>query len=146
MARRRRRRAAFTLASKSTTVPLASCSSTPRRRAQRPPASRPSHRRRAKRCTWRRGEERKLELHFALPPESELPNESLDEIELTWRLTLNGHECRGRALFKRAGFWSGPAYWRDPWYDPWYGPWRGDPWCEPFGFHAYGWYGRVLAP
>ena len=96
------------------------------------------------------GEVRKLELHFPLPPEEAVAEEAFDSLELAWRLTLDGRECRGRAHFTRVDPWMYEPYWRDPWwYDPWYGPWC-HPWYPNYGMHWhygwYGWYGRLQAP
>ena len=83
-------------------------------------------------------ERRRLDLHFPLAEDpttgATVAESALDELELTWSLTVAGGECRGRCQFRRQSAWNDP-YWRDPWY--------GGPWCEPFGGYGPGpwWYG-----
>ena len=82
-----------------------------------------------------RGERRRLELHFPLPDPADCREEQLDELELTFALTLDGAPLRGRARFVRASPWSTPGF-GDPWGHP-HGPW-GHPWHGPGpGWHGY---------
>ena len=86
-------------------------------------------------------ERRRLDLHFSLDEpaatgDAVIADSALDELELTWSLTVAGGECRGRCRFRRASAWNDP-YWRDRWYGD---PWHRRSWCEPFGGPSWYWH------
>jgi hypothetical protein len=88
------------------------------------------------------GERRRFAVYFPIPSPQELPNASLEEIDLEWTVDVEGRALTTHAVFRRGSIWYDDPYYYRPYYGPYYGPYWGhgpyyDPWWHVHGSFAF---------